>query len=148
MVDFQDTCSPFPLREDDNRAPGDPSRTTATQVSKINTTLRQCMRDWSDEGERERSSSYAAVISELERLRPVKPEANEPQKVIVPGAGAGRLAYEIVSRGYGCAGTQSTSFRVELYRNSELVALTMEDVSRCHTLLHTSTPASSRVREA
>ncbi|CAM9804271.1 unnamed protein product [Hapterophycus canaliculatus] len=110
VVDFQDTCSPFPLRDDDSRAPGDPSRTTATQVSKINTTLRQCMRDWSDEGGRERSSSYAAVISELERLSPVKPETKEPQKVLVPGAGAGRLAYEIVSRGYGCAGNEFSYF--------------------------------------
>ncbi|CAN0126769.1 unnamed protein product [Scytosiphon promiscuus] len=110
VVEFQDSCSPFPLREDDNRAPGDPSKTTATQVSKINTTLRQCMRDWSDEGERERDSSYAAVISELERLCPVKPDTKVHHKVLVPGAGAGRLAYEIVSRGYGCAGNEFSYF--------------------------------------
>lgn len=104
VVAFQDTCSPFPLRDSDKRAPGEPSRTTAAQVSKINTTLRQCMRDWSDEGEDERRKSYGTVIAELERLCPVDSERRGAQKVLVPGAGEGRLAYEIVSRGYGCAG--------------------------------------------
>lgn len=104
VVEFQDTCSPFPLGEGDGRVSGGPSRTTATQVSKINTTLRQCMRDWSGEGEDERRESYGGVIAELERLCPVDPEKNGAKKVLVPGAGEGRLAYEIVSRGYGCTG--------------------------------------------
>lgn len=134
VVEFQDTCSPFPLREDDQRAPGDPSKTTATQVSKINTTLRQCMRDWSQEGVRERSSSYSAVISELERLCPVKPGTKEPRKVLVPGAGAGRLAYEIVSRGYGCTGAWFASPRGVAHRERCLVAVAKEDVSRPHVL--------------
>lgn len=111
VVDFQDACSPFPLRDSDERAPGEPSRTTAAQVSKINTTLRQCMRDWSEEGEDERRNSYGAVIAELERLCPVDPEKKNAQKVLVPGAGEGRLAYEIVSRGYGCAGASVASVR-------------------------------------
>lgn len=105
VVDFQDSCSPFELRDSDERAPGEPSRTTAAQVSKINTTLRQCMRDWSDEGEDERRKSYGAVIAELERLCPVDADRKCARKVLVPGAGEGRLAFEIVSRGYGCAGT-------------------------------------------
>lgn len=112
VVDFQDSCSPFPLRDSDERAPGEPSRTTAAQVSKINTTLRQCMRDWSDEGRDERRKSYGAVIAELERLCPVDPERKCAQKVLVPGAGEGRLAYEIVSRGYGCAGESCASVHV------------------------------------
>eukprot|EP00752_Nemacystus_decipiens_P003400 g3146.t1 len=110
VVDFQDSCSPFPLRESDERGPGEPSRTNAAQVSKINTTLRQCMRDWSDEGEGERRKSYGAVIAELERLCPVDPERKCARKVLVPGAGEGRLAYEIVSRGYGCAGNEFSYF--------------------------------------
>lgn len=109
VVEFQDTCSPFVLRDGDVRVPGDPSRTTAAQVSKINTTLRQCMRDWGDEGQEERQKSYGAVIAELERLCPVNPEKKGAQKVLVPGAGEGRLAYEIVSRGYGCAGASFSS---------------------------------------
>lgn len=113
VVEFQDTCSPFPLKDGDERTAGGPSRTSATQVSKINTTLRQCMRDWSDEGREERRKSYSAVIAELERLCPVDPERKGAQKVLVPGAGEGRLAYEIVSRGYGCAGASFASHSVE-----------------------------------
>lgn len=104
VVEFQDTCSPFPLGDGDGRVPGGPSRTTAAQVSKINTTLRQCMRDWSGEGADERRESYGGVIDELERLCPADPEKLGAKKVLVPGAGEGRLAYEIVSRGYGCTG--------------------------------------------
>lgn len=104
VVEFQDTCSPFPLRDGDERAPGGASKTTAAQIAKINTTLRQCMRDWSVEGQDERRKSYGAVIKELERLCPVNPERKGAPKVLVPGAGEGRLTYEIVSRGYGCAG--------------------------------------------
>lgn len=106
VVDFQDSCSPFPLGPGDERVPGGPSRTTAAQVSKVNTTLRQCMRDWSVEGQDERGKSYGAVIAELERLCPVNRERKGAQKVLVPGAGEGRLAYEIVSRGYGCTGAK------------------------------------------
>ncbi|CAN0068574.1 unnamed protein product [Ectocarpus sp. 12 AP-2014] len=110
VVEFQDSSSPFPLADGEKRVPGDPSRTTKAQVSKINTTLRQCMRDWSGEGEEERRESYGAVIAELERLRPVDPRRRGAQKVLVPGAGEGRLAYEIVSRGYCCAGNEFSYF--------------------------------------
>lgn len=116
VVEFQDSCSQFPLRDSDQRGPGEPSRTTPAQVSKINTTLRQCMRDWSDEGQDERRKSYGAVIAELERLCPVDPERKCAQKVLVPGAGEGRLAYEIVSRGYGCAGESCASLHVLVER--------------------------------
>lgn len=109
VIAFQDSCSAFPLRDSDHRAPGEPSRTTAAQVSKVNTTLRQCVRDWGGEGEDERRKSYGAVIAELERLCPVDTERKGAHKVLVPGAGEGRLAYEIVSRGYGCAGASWSS---------------------------------------
>lgn len=104
VIEFQDRNSPFPI--DDHGAVGEgPSRTSARQVGKVNTTLHQCMRDWSDEGEEERRQSYGPVIEELERLCPVNPDLRGTQKVLVPGAGLGRLTLEIVSRGYGCAGT-------------------------------------------
>ena len=104
VIEFQDRTSPFPI--DEHGAVGEgPSRTSARQVGKVNTTLHQCMRDWSDEGEEERRQSYGPVIEELERLCPVNPDLKGTRKVLVPGAGLGRLTLEIVSRGYGCAGT-------------------------------------------
>ena len=104
VIEFQDRTSPFPI--DEHGAVGEgPSRTSARQVGKVNTTLHQCMRDWSDEGEEERRQSYGPVIEELERLCPVNSDLKGTRKVLVPGAGLGRLTLEIVSRGYGCAGT-------------------------------------------
>lgn len=100
VVEFQDRSSLFPI---DDEA-GGPSRTTARQVDKVNTTLHQLVRDWSDEGEEERRQSYGAVVEELERLCPVDADNKGILRVLVPGAGLGRLAIEIVARGYATQG--------------------------------------------
>lgn len=103
VIKFQDKSSPFPVNDDDDVAER-PSRTSARQVGKVNTTLHQLMRDWSCEGEEERRQSYGVVVEELERLCPVNSDKNQAVKVLVPGAGLGRLTMEIVARGYACAG--------------------------------------------
>eukprot|EP00904_Undaria_pinnatifida_P012205 jgi/Undpi1/8114/HiC_scaffold_24.g10586.m1 len=112
VIEFQDRNSPFPIDQDGPvGAPGaGPSRTSARQVDKLNTTLHQCMRDWSQEGEEERRQSYSPVIEELERLCPLNPDLKGTQTVLVPGAGLGRLMLEIVARGYGCAGNEFSYF--------------------------------------
>lgn len=105
VVEFQDMSSPFPVGDE---TPGGSSRTSARQIGKVNTTLHQLMRDWSAEGEEERQQSYGIVIEELERRCPLNVENKGAIKVLVPGAGLGRLAMEIVSRGYACAGASLT----------------------------------------
>lgn len=111
VVEFQDRTSPFPLSEADFLS-GGPSRTTARQVDKVNTTLHQMMRDWSVEGAQEREQSYGAVLRELERLLPVDDHKTGAFEVLVPGAGLGRLAMEIVSRGYSTQGNPHDDVRV------------------------------------
>lgn len=106
VIEFQDRCSPFPVPESH---PGGSTRTSTRQVGKVNTTLHQLMRDWSAEGKEERQQSYGVVIEELETLCPVNPNEKGAMKVLVPGAGLGRLAMEIVARGYACAGAVISS---------------------------------------
>ena len=62
-------------------------------------------RDWSSAGEGERSQCYRLVLEELEAQYPDL-HLRDGQKVLVPGAGLGRLAWEIASRGFECQGNE------------------------------------------
>lgn len=66
--------------------------------------LKNLMRDWGTEGAAERSQSYGKVVAELKkRLLPsgASPPLQTPPRVLVPGAGLGRLCVDIAS--LGCA---------------------------------------------
>ncbi|XP_067938499.1 carnosine N-methyltransferase-like [Watersipora subatra] len=74
-------------------------------MDKVRTTLKQLARDWSDAGAVERECCYAPVIRELLNIYPK--ECISPNiKVLVPGAGLGRLAYEIARLGFTCQGNE------------------------------------------
>jgi len=75
---------------------------------KVPSTLKQLMRDWSDEGVRERQTCYDPILKELESLFPAGQRAG--RKVLVPGAGLGRLAFEIAKLGYQCQGNEFSLF--------------------------------------
>ncbi|ELU06434.1 hypothetical protein CAPTEDRAFT_141416 [Capitella teleta] len=79
-------------------------------MDKVKTTLKQFVRDWSAEGAEERKGAYDPVIEEISRLFPgdIKNLANV--KILVPGAGLGRLAFEIARRGYSCQGNEFSLF--------------------------------------
>jgi carnosine N-methyltransferase len=72
-------------------------------TDKVKSTLRQFVRDWSHEGELERASSYNVM---LELLTKAFPHPSNKIQVLVPGSGLGRLAYEVVKRGYACQGNE------------------------------------------
>ena len=58
------------------------------------------MRDWSEEGAEERRQSYGRMLELLERAVP------PPARVLVPGAGLGRLVFECFRRGYEVEGNE------------------------------------------
>lgn len=72
---------------------------TEEDMSKVNTTLKQLVRDWSLVGKTERLQSYDPILNALEKYMP---DNKEDKAVLVPGAGLGRLAFEIVLKGYKC----------------------------------------------
>merc|ERR1719427_489801 len=84
-----------------NRAP-----ITGDDVDRVRTTLKQFVRDWSAEGAEERNKCYAPICKELDALYPSDSCNREDVSVFVPGAGLGRLMYEIAAQGFTCQGNE------------------------------------------
>ena len=77
-------------------------------VEKVRCMLRSLVRDWTSEGAEEREQTYGPILSEVrclyEELRPAP--NSSPPKCLVPGAGLGRLAFEIAQAGFVCEGNE------------------------------------------
>ncbi|RLM91538.1 uncharacterized protein C2845_PM08G13540 [Panicum miliaceum] len=58
--------------------------------------VRNIVRDWAEEGQKERDECYKPILEELNRLFPNRSN-QRPPSCLVPGAGLGRLALEISS---------------------------------------------------
>lgn len=90
--------------------PDDPAmdwRDTATSsdMNKARTTVRQFYRDWSAEGREERRACYDPVIQDLTQAFG-HVQDQDSVKILVPGAGLGRLVFELCSLGYTVEGNE------------------------------------------
>ncbi len=74
-------------------------------MSKARTTVRQLYRDWSAEGLEERRACYEPVIEDISKVF-TRQKDKGSVKVLVPGAGLGRLVFELCSRGYTVEGNE------------------------------------------
>ncbi|PWN37854.1 N2227-domain-containing protein, partial [Meira miltonrushii] len=80
-------------------------------VDKVRSTLKQFVRDWSEEGASEREAAYDPILEALEKRFAHIPSAQRAQiRVLVPGAGLGRLAFEIAWQGFSCQGNEFSFF--------------------------------------
>lgn len=79
-------------------------------IIKLRSTLKLYIRDWSIEGEKEREMCYAPILSELQRYFPNREEYVKGISVLVPGAGLGRLMYEIAKLGFKSQGNEFSYF--------------------------------------
>ncbi|KAL6512963.1 hypothetical protein OROHE_019753 [Orobanche hederae] len=85
----------------------DPSlqlRVPLVDVDKVRCIIRNILRDWAAEGQRERDECYKPILNELERLFPH--HSRDSPACLVPGAGLGRLALEISCRGFISQGNE------------------------------------------
>ena len=84
----------------DYKSHGDKRQSITSQdFLNVTTTMRHIYRDWSREGDMERRACYFPVLHRLTMHR--RREANvRDLKVLVPGSGLGRLAFEIAVEGY------------------------------------------------
>eukprot|EP00106_Octopus_bimaculoides_P012669 XP_014780111.1 PREDICTED: carnosine N-methyltransferase-like [Octopus bimaculoides] len=82
---------------------------TSYDMDRVKTTLKQFVRDWSESGRSERSACYDPVIKEIRRRFPPQIDPSTVF-VLVPGAGLGRLAYELAKLGYSCQGNEWSLF--------------------------------------
>lgn len=74
-------------------------------IDKARSTIRQFYRDWTVEGAVERDICYAPIMKTLEEERARIGESRQP-KVLVPGAGLGRLVFELCRNGYEAEGNE------------------------------------------
>ncbi|KAJ2824961.1 hypothetical protein IWW50_003079 [Coemansia erecta] len=82
-----------------------------SHMEKVFSTLKQFVRDWSEEGRSEREQTYGPLMQALEaEFADVAPEARGAIQVLVPGAGLGRLAFDICCRGFSCQGNEFSYF--------------------------------------
>jgi len=74
-------------------------------------TIRQIVRDWSEEGSVEREMCYGPILRAVDDLIAQNPVHNKSEyQVLVPGAGLGRLVFEICQRGVPCQGNECSLY--------------------------------------
>ncbi|KAH7929022.1 N2227-domain-containing protein [Leucogyrophana mollusca] len=86
-------------------------RPTDFDMDKLRSTLKQFVRDWSEEGSEEREASYKPMKDALvAHFSDIPPNERRNFRVLVPGAGLGRLAYDIASLGFACQGNEFSHY--------------------------------------
>lgn len=76
----------------------DDTRNETKKGSMNSYAMKHFVRDWSEEGLHERQATYPCVLEAVRKELPNKPRLSPP-KILVPGAGLGRLAHEIAGLG-------------------------------------------------
>ncbi|KAK8135313.1 hypothetical protein PG984_003253 [Apiospora sp. TS-2023a] len=78
----------------------------SNDTDKARSTIRQFYRDWSAEGAAERNVCNDRVFRALDAEKVRQPDRKEPWKVLVPGAGLGRLVFDLCHKGYLSEGNE------------------------------------------
>ncbi|ETW77530.1 hypothetical protein HETIRDRAFT_327542, partial [Heterobasidion irregulare TC 32-1] len=86
-------------------------RPTDFDMDKVRSTLKQFVRDWSQEGREEREASYTPLKDALvEHFSDIPVEERRNLHVLVPGAGLGRLAFDVAKLGFACQGNEFSHY--------------------------------------
>ena len=81
-------------------------------MDKVKSIFKSLARDWSEEGSLERRQAYDPIINGFLKHMPATDQntcassSPVPPRLVVPGAGAGRLALELCSKGYAVQGNE------------------------------------------
>lgn len=80
---------------------------TQNDMDKARSTIRQMYRDWSAEGLPERHASFSPIMAALDAYLPAEsPAQRHNHRVLVPGAGLGRLVFDMCLAGYTVEGNE------------------------------------------
>lgn len=97
----------------------DVAAVSSADIDKVKYVFKNLMRDWSAEGAAERAQSYGRLLAELRARLPPPPAPPEggdglslppPPRVLVPGAGQGRLCLEAAIQGFEAEGCEHSWF--------------------------------------
>ncbi|KAG0167589.1 hypothetical protein DFQ28_000839 [Apophysomyces sp. BC1034] len=87
---------PIALMTEGYKAQGNKPPVSPMDMDKVRSTLKQFVRDWSVEGKPERDATYGPILEELELIyENVELQDRGALRILVPGAGLGRLAFDI-----------------------------------------------------
>jgi hypothetical protein len=113
-------------------------------ISKAHSTIRQFYRDWSREGfAREIQPLLDTILSDLSSCL-ARPDGNrEPPSLLLPGAGLGRILFELCSRGYNATGNE-ISYHQLLASNFILNCTERADQYSIYPFANTFTNITSR----
>lgn len=64
----------------------------------VTQTLKHFVRDWADEGAKERNDAIPCILSTMESLKKAS-SSNQSLKILLPGSGVGRLGHELSNLG-------------------------------------------------
>lgn len=78
---------------------------TSSDLDKARSTIRQLYRDWTTEGDAERRACYDPVLRDVELAFGSVPDKSAV-RILVPGAGLGRLVFETCRKGYTVEGNE------------------------------------------
>uniref|UniRef100_A0A8C5MVV1 Carnosine N-methyltransferase n=1 Tax=Leptobrachium leishanense TaxID=445787 RepID=A0A8C5MVV1_9ANUR len=105
-----DCTSMFENKEYGNNGHRKATPPSTFDMDKLKSTIKQFMRDWSEDGKLERDACYQPIINEILKVYPMNKCDVSKIKILVPGAGLGRLAWEITKHGYSCQGNEWSFF--------------------------------------
>lgn len=81
------------------------TRIKEDKMSKVRSTIRQCVRDWAKEGAEERDQCYRPIMDELAKRYP-DPADRKQRRVLIPGSGLSRLTWEVAHMGFFSQGNE------------------------------------------
>ncbi|KAF4576216.1 hypothetical protein EYR40_000455 [Pleurotus pulmonarius] len=80
-------------------------------MDKLRSTIKQFVRDWSAEGKEEREQAYAPMKEALlKHFSDIPPAERGNFRVLVPGCGLARLAYDIAKLGFACQANEFSHY--------------------------------------
>jgi carnosine N-methyltransferase len=79
---------------DDHIKKAEKDRKVAEKVS-VSQALKHLVRDWSEEGLSERGDAFPCLLQTIDGLFPDRFDGGEEVKVLLPGAGLGRLGHDV-----------------------------------------------------
>ena len=112
-------------------------------MDRIRSTLRHFVRDWSADGEVERDQTYTPILHELAATFPTSDVDRGNVRVLVPGCGLGRLAFEIRQKGF-CTQGNEVSLYMLLASDFMFNRTTAANQSRIYPYLHQTTNLQTR----
>ncbi|KAI0634305.1 N2227-domain-containing protein [Trametes polyzona] len=84
---------------------------TEHDMDKLRSTLKQLVRDWSVEGKAERDACYEPMKEALlQHFSDIPEQERGNFRVLVPGAGLGRLAWDVAKLGFACQGNEFSHY--------------------------------------